>query len=83
MSRDKRLARPVYEALPWLYMLCGVAGLAASYLSPSRLMSFVLGLPGLVAFVGGIVVALRRRDFRKMRAEYVNTGASVFRKSED
>ncbi len=33
-------------------------------------MSFVLGIPGLVAVVGAIAVMLRRRDFRKMRASY-------------
>jgi nitrate reductase gamma subunit len=65
-----RLSRPVYEALPWIYFLCGLAALAASYLQPSHLMSFVIGIPGLVAVVGGMVLMLRRRDFRKMRASY-------------
>jgi hypothetical protein len=83
MSRDKRLSRPVYEALPWVYILCGLAGLVASYFSPSGLMSFLLGVPGLVALVGGIVVLLRRRDFRKMRADYSNSDSTLFPKSED
>ena len=34
-------------------------------------MSLVLGLPGLVAVLGGIVVLLRRRDFRQMKANNV------------
>jgi len=25
---DQRLARPLYEALPWIYLLCGLAALA-------------------------------------------------------
>jgi len=83
MSRSKPLSRPVYEALPWLYMVCGIAGLVASYFNPSHLMSFVLGIPGLIAVIGGIVVLLRRRDFRKMRASYGNADASLLRKSED
>ena len=81
MSREKQLARPVYEALPWLYMLCGLAALVASYLQSSRLMSFLLGIPGLVAVLGGIVVHLRRRDFRRMRANYLNTNSSLFPRS--
>jgi len=83
MSRPKRLSRPVYEALPWLYILSGLAGLAASYFNPSGLMSFALGVPGLVAVIGGIVVVLRRRDFRRMRADYGNTDASLLPKSDD
>jgi hypothetical protein len=83
MSRAKPLSRPIYEALPWLYILCGLVGLVASYLNPSRLMSFLLGVPGLIAVIGGIVVALRRRDFRKMREDYLNTDASLLPKSDD
>ena len=81
MSRPKRLSRPFYEALPWLYMLCGLVGLVASYFNPSHLMSFALGIPGLVAVIGGIVVLLRRRDFRKMREDY--NDASLLPKSDD
>ena len=82
MSREKRLARPVYESLPWIYILCGLAALAGSYFNSSRVMSFVLGLPGLVATVGGIVVLLRRRDFRRMRENYEDTGSTILRKEE-
>ncbi len=70
---EQRLSRPLYEALPWLYILCGLAALVASYLTRSHLMSFVLGLPGLVATVGGLVVLLRRREFRRLRATYGET----------
>lgn len=83
MSREKQLARPVYEALPWLYMLCGVSALVASYVHSSRLMSFLLGIPGLVAVLGGAVVLLRRRDFRRMRADYLDANSSVLRRGED
>jgi membrane associated rhomboid family serine protease len=83
MSDPRRLSRPLYEALPWLYILSGVAALAASYFAPSRLMSVVLGFPGLIATVGGIVLVLKRRDFRRMRADYVNTHTSVLPKGEE
>jgi membrane associated rhomboid family serine protease len=83
MSDQRRLSRPIYEALPWLYILSGIAALAASYFASSSLMSLALGLPGLIATVGGIVLVLRRRDFRKMRADYLNTNSSVLPKGED
>lgn len=70
MSTDRRLSRPLYEALPWIYVALGLGALAWSYVHPSTVMSFVLGIPGLVAVVGGIAVMLRRRDFRKLRASY-------------
>jgi hypothetical protein len=82
MSREKRLSRPVYEALPWIYILCGVAAIATSYLQPSSTMSFVIGIPGLIATVGGIVVLLRRRDFRRLRADYGNPDSSILRKDD-
>ena len=76
-SRGPRLSRPIYEALPWIYILCGLAALVASYVHPSKLHSLVLGLPGLVAVVGGIVVVLRRRDFRQMQANnYFNASSA-------
>ncbi|HTW38212.1 MAG TPA: hypothetical protein VMD49_06555 [Steroidobacteraceae bacterium] len=65
-----RLARPLYEVLPGLYIVCGLAALAASYRASSPLASVVLGVPGLAALLAGIVVWLRRRDYRRLRASY-------------
>ena len=77
---DQRLARPLYEALPWIYLLCGLAALLVSYLTKnSGLMSAAIGLPGLVATLGGIVVLLRRRGYRKMRADYFEDNSSALR----
>ena len=69
-----RLSRPLYEGLPWVYMACGVAALAGSYLLSSRLLSLLLGLLGLAGLLGGIVIALRRRDYRQLRANYADPG---------
>jgi hypothetical protein len=67
------LSRPVYEGLPWFYMAFGVAALGVSYLVAARgALSHVIGLLGLIALVYGIVVFLRRRDFRALRSEYGN-----------
>ena len=65
-----RLARPLYEVLPGLYILLGLAALAASYRASSPLASVAFGLPGLAALLAGSVVWLRRRNYRQMRTEY-------------
>jgi membrane associated rhomboid family serine protease len=67
----RHLSRPVYEGLPWFYMAFGLVALIASYLLASHgVVSLMVGLPGLVALVYGIVVLLRRRDYRALRSEY-------------
>ena len=66
-----QFSRPVYEGLPWFYIIFGIAALGASYLLASRgLLSLTVGLLGLVCVVGGIVVLLRRRDYRALRSRY-------------
>jgi membrane associated rhomboid family serine protease len=67
-----RLSRPLYEGLPWVYMACGLAALAGSYLLSSRLLSLLLGLLGLLGLLAGSVIALRRRDYRQLRANYAD-----------
>jgi nitrate reductase gamma subunit len=65
------LSRPMYEGLPWLYIGAGVAALAVSYLvGDSHAVGLVVGLAGLAALLGGVVVLLRRRDYRELRSQY-------------
>jgi hypothetical protein len=66
----RRLSRPVYEGLPWLYLLAGLLALIASYSQTSSGLSLLLGLPGLVGLLAGAVVLLRRRGYRRLRAQY-------------
>jgi hypothetical protein len=68
--REYRLSRPVYEGLPWFYVGSGLLALLASWFQESRFISLILGLLGLICLIGGIVVLLRRRDFRELSAQY-------------
>jgi UDP-N-acetylmuramyl pentapeptide phosphotransferase/UDP-N-acetylglucosamine-1-phosphate transferase len=65
-----KLSRPVYEGLPWAYLLGGLVALGVSYLQESTALSLLLGLPGLLAVLAGVVVLLRRRGYRRLRAQY-------------
>jgi membrane associated rhomboid family serine protease len=73
VPRAFHLSRPVYEGLPWLYLIFGLAALLGSYLLAARgFLSIVVGALGLVSVVAGIVVLLRRRDYREMRSQYAD-----------
>ena len=61
----------MYEGLPWIYIGAGVAALGVSYLiGDSHTVGLCTGLAGLVALLGGVVVLLRRRDYRDLRSQY-------------
>jgi formate hydrogenlyase subunit 3/multisubunit Na+/H+ antiporter MnhD subunit len=65
-----RIARTIYEALPWAYIILGAAAIAASYLWRQPLWTEALAVCGLVAIVLGLMLALRRRDYRIQQRHY-------------
>lgn len=68
-----RLSRPLYEGLPWIYMVAGVVAVAGSYLLAAHgALSLIVGLAGVLAVLGGFVVLLRRRDYRTLRSQYAD-----------
>jgi hypothetical protein len=65
-----RIARPLYEALPYAYIAIGAAAVGASFAWRVANWSGILAVFGLVALVGGLVLALRRRDYRMQKRHY-------------
>ncbi len=64
------LARPVYEFLPYLYMLVGVGLLAAAWFVDMETLPSIFMVVGALSLIGGMVLWLRRRDYRTRQAEY-------------
>ena len=65
-----QFSKPIYESLPWAYLMAGVLLIAISYQLHSGILSVLLLLAGILGLVGGAAIWLRRRDFRATRAEY-------------
>jgi nitrate reductase gamma subunit len=78
-----RLSRPLYEGLPWIYLSLGLCALIVSYAQSSRALSIVVGVPGFVAMMAGIVLLLKRRDYRTMRMHYARPDALAEPSRED
>jgi hypothetical protein len=64
------LARPIYEFLPYLYMLVGVALLAAAWWVEKSTLPSIFLIVGTLSILAGLVLWLRRRDYRTRQAEY-------------
>ena len=65
-----RLSRTIYEALPYVYMLLGAGAFAVSYLWRAAAWSDLAAGLGLVVLVAGLVLVLRRRDYRIQKRRY-------------
>ena len=65
-----RVARPLYESLPYVYIAIGAAAIVASFAWRVAEWSGIRGGFGVVATVGGLVLVLRRRDYRIQKRHY-------------
>jgi Flp pilus assembly protein TadB len=65
-----RIARPIYESLPWVYIVIGAAAIAISFMWRLAGWSDLMAGLGLIAMVSGLVLLLRRRDYRIQKRHY-------------
>ena len=75
MQRAPYFSTPVYEGLPWVYIICGTAGLIGSYLFHTVRrdgMSMFVGVLSVILVIGGVMIVLRRRNYRAMRSQYAD-----------
>lgn len=68
------LHRRVYESLPGAYGLGGALLLWLSYRHRQAWWSTACALAGLAALVLGLMIWMRRRDYRAMAADYRKAG---------
>jgi general stress protein CsbA len=59
------VSKPIYESLPYLYLLMGAASLGASMYLNYGYLETVCFVVGVVCLVAGLVVLLKRRDHRE------------------
>lgn len=62
------LTKPFYEALPFVYMVAGLASLGMSLWLDAGAWSLVLAVFGFVALTGGLVILLKRYGYRSSRS---------------
>ena len=65
-----RLSRSVYESLPYAYLLLGVGAFAVSFIWRSEDWSELVAGFGLIVLLTGLVLVLRRRDYRIQKRRY-------------
>jgi len=70
-----RLARPVYESLPLVYMLIGGLAIFLFYFNPLGFAGKAAFLIGVLAETAALTLFLRRQDYRALSREY--TGETI------
>ncbi len=58
------VSKPIYESLPYFYLLAGALSLGASMYLNYDYLPTICFIVGLVCLVAGLVVLLKRRDAR-------------------
>lgn len=65
-----RLARPIYESLPYLYMAIGGVAIFLFYLDPEGPRAIAAFLIGIGVETAALTLLLRRQDCRELNREY-------------
>jgi hypothetical protein len=65
-----RLARPVYESLPFVYMVIGGFSISLFYIGEDDLSTKIAFVIGVVAETAALTLYLRRQDYRALSREY-------------
>ena len=65
-----RLARPVYESFPLIFMLIGAAAIFLFYINPLGFAGKAAFLIGVFAETAALTLFLRRQDCRELSREY-------------
>jgi predicted MFS family arabinose efflux permease len=64
------MPRPIYELLPYFYMAVGLGLLGAAWLVEASTLPSVFMVVGALSLMAGLVLWLRRRDYRTRQSEY-------------
>ncbi len=59
------LAKPIYESIPYFYFVAGLSAVGVSLLLTGSIWSAICFAAGIACLIAGLVVWLRRRDFRR------------------
>ena len=65
-----RLARPVYESLPYVYMAMGALAIFIFYLDPVGARAVAAFVIGVIVATAGLTLMWRRQDYRALSREY-------------
>jgi hypothetical protein len=70
-----RLSRPVYESLPYAYMVIGGLAMLLFHLDPEGPRAGLAFAIGVIAETAALTLYLRRQDYRALSREY--SGATL------
>ena len=65
-----RLASPVYESLPYCYMVIGALAMFLFYLDPAGVRGILAFGLGFILETAALTLLLRRQDYRALSREY-------------
>ena len=65
-----RLARPIYESLPFIYVVIGALAIFLFYVNPLGFGGKAAFVIGMLALTAALTLFLRRKDYRALSREY-------------